>query len=442
MNTFDPTRHPRRAKGAPGAGEWSCASHAEADDVDLDADVEEAPAMPWQYRIRGTADMEEALRRVGEANRKLERAGIEERFALEHSDPETVVHHGQLRQVWMVRLNRPSISYGGWTFAAHLRGDAGGAIIVNGSTEGSCPDVPEELVCEHCHSERHRTSTYLLTNEEGRTIQVGSSCVKAYLGIQPKGLWTLDADFLDGLDAADVDEDDEEWARRGESHAGQVSDTREVIALALMVSDGGREWIRSGGTNSTSARIRKLLEDPNGPGGRTGMHVDPDDQTVTDVLQSVRDMPDDGSEYVRNLKALVDSPVVSTSHAGLLASAVVVHARAAARKRELPAPTPGFAAPVGAKVAGMEVTVTSVLSFGGWNPYTRRQETRDMVLMRDDAGHVLKWTTSSAAVPGEGERIRLTSGSVKDHGSYRGTDQTVLTRVKAQPLDPPAAAQA
>lgn len=50
---------------------------------------------------------------------------------------------------------------------------------------------------------------------------------------------------------------------------------------------------------------------------------------------------------------------------------------------------------------------------------------------RDDAGNVLVWKTSKGTGLEKGDRAEIT-GTVKEHGEYKGEKQTVLTRCKVK----------
>jgi hypothetical protein len=437
-------QQPRLLAGAPGAGRWTGTPHAcdEIDTLDTPAPDQWTPYEhasdvwadgPWDIRIRGTRDMEEALQRVSEANGRLERAGITDRFTLERSRPLKLIEHGRPTTSWMVRLNRPVISYKGWSFASELEYDASGAIISHASVPGHVPDIIE---CEHCHTSIARTKTYMLIHEDGTEIQVGSTCVQNYLGIRPKGLWSLDAALIDEYGVDEPIDDAEEDTSYSASFPvlGRQDEVpaRAVLAAALDITSGGTNWVRREDTREgvgTSDIVKQEIKD-------FGGHWEDgaNDPRIDDVIRAVDDMPGD-TEYAQNLKKLAHTRVISYKHAGLLASAVTVYARRR-RAERAPAPaTPGFIAEEGQKVPETEATVMSVHEFHGYDTYKHREATTRMVIMRDPSGHAIKWTTGSRNVPEEGARVRLTGGRVKGHGNYKGEDQSVVTRRTFDPID-------
>lgn len=92
---------------------------------------------------------------------------------------------------------------------------------------------------------------------------------------------------------------------------------------------------------------------------------------------------------------------------------------------------------VGAKIT-VEVTLVNVYEFTSFS-FSYRGESNYIYTMKDADGNVIVWkTTSIMAVPADGDGwqridkgdvIRIT-GKVKEHGEYKGTQQTVLTRCK------------
>lgn len=217
--------------------------------------------------------VERAEHKVELANRRLEREGITERFDLEREDgpiehrapTPTEVHlyacaPGQMYsfQYTEITLNRPSISHDGWQFAAALDRVPGTDEFMMRSAPGQ--DFggwrPEPRRCDHCGTFRDRNTTYLVTDPDtGQTLQVGASCMEAFLSIQPKGLWTF------GLAGDDLHEDDDGSAPLSSM---TVTDNRDLIAEALVASEMGKRCVSRSrseewGTRSTPDRIGDLF---------------------------------------------------------------------------------------------------------------------------------------------------------------------------------------
>lgn len=95
----------------------------------------------------------------------------------------------------------------------------------------------------------------------------------------------------------------------------------------------------------------------------------------------------------------------------------------------------------------IEITATLTGEYKYTTSYGWRETTNRIYTMKDDDGNVLVWKTTGFLVIEKvvtdrsgreyiesefahlGDRIRI-KGTVKDHSEYKGTEQTVLTRVK------------
>src|SRR5690242_5010675 len=103
--------------GVRTGGQFATERHGESD-VDLagPAEVDE-PALPRYTLLASLIPTAEA--RIEKANRRLERAGIEDRFGYEVGEHYVVQgEDGHNRFVRDLTLSHPSISYDGWEFVA------------------------------------------------------------------------------------------------------------------------------------------------------------------------------------------------------------------------------------------------------------------------------------------------------------------------------------
>lgn len=74
----------------------------------------------------------------------------------------------------------------GWTLIATLRHRPGSPTSVQPAHPGEPLNAEawsrSQGWCEHCRTRRARRTTYLLRNVDGRLVQVGSSCLAAFIG--------------------------------------------------------------------------------------------------------------------------------------------------------------------------------------------------------------------------------------------------------------------
>ena len=450
------SRHPQGAPDSTG-GQFAAEARHESlvalssNDVVPTSVADEEPVHP-QYEFP-TGRLGIATKSIDAANKKLERAGITSRFEYnaESFVKTKIVDENGHRTTRMVEhtritLSSPTISYGGYQFLAVLEQEEAGLVTK------AAPGVelegwrPDSMLCDHCGRDIARQKTYLLSGVDGQRVQVGSTCVEPYLGVRPTGLWALGFDPLD--DAMAYDEDD--YFGEGSSHS-QVQPVRHTLAVALAVSDQGRGFVSSSqardlGTPSTASMVDNVLFPPSRLSNdearwrETALAAAQQYEangTVQRVLDDIEDL-DTSSDWSYNLRTVARGEYVSWKNATLLVSALSAYRRAHDRRVEdesrLTAAIPGFMASVGEKVKGAKVTVTKVRHTTAYDMYARGDVTRSQVVMRDGAGHEVVWWASSRQDIEEGQEMVLTGGSVKKHGTYQGVDQTVLTRVKMEPV--------
>lgn len=451
----DVSQRNRVAAGVPQGGEFACEQRGENGDLVVEPEPSSWEPRPIQVPSWGVDDAEA---RIAKANRRLERAGIEERFVATWGEPyqEKKDGSGEIFEYRDLTLNHPRLSYSGWDFVGSLD-DLGDGDFILRTPPGTELDGyrPDAQRCDHCGRRQHRSQTYLVRHEDGTIKQVGSTCIQDFLGVEPKGLWAI------GFDPMEDAEDDWEGGYSGGGET--LKDTRMVIATALVLSEGGTRYQTSYDGEGTGAQVKNVLW---GQGGReeekrwraeiaAQARAMVDSGEVNEVITAVKAMQGD-SDYATNLRTLIgkvdtDNGAIRIRHAGLVASSVTQLGRwrSAQAKEVFPRLTEGFLAPEGTKMKdlsssdgkpGVKVMIDKVTGYESYYGYPPKWIQK--IIMRDETGHTLTVDTT-AQLPDlkEGEVWRLSGGSVKRHGNYRGTDQTEIKLPKfeaIEPLDAPA----
>ena len=97
-------------------------------------------------------------------------------------------------EAFEVELGGDAPSYNGWSFLATLDWDEHAGLVTRCAPGVEVVVDRDALVagwCDHCRTTRTRKATYLVRNEEtGVQLQVGSSCIKDFLG------WTGSVCFI------------------------------------------------------------------------------------------------------------------------------------------------------------------------------------------------------------------------------------------------------
>lgn len=387
---------------------------------------------------------------VDAANRRLERAGVSERFEIidDGTDVRVDEETGAATRVHLLRLDRPEISSGPWSFqTVSTRAENGRATVWCSSVadvEG-LPEV-ESFDCDHCHRKSHRGKIYQVRNREtGELMQLGSSCLELYTGVRPKGLWALeynpDVPVREG-------EMFGEGEPRGWSSPSSVVDARDTLLAsirAIGMADGMyvSKSMASFELPSTSTRVREdfdqLLQEP---------PTEAEEREIDETLEYAESLEDSNDECLQNVHRVLTPAEghqswVGARHVGVAASAVAAlrreereQARREERAQLAKRKKPEYLAPAGTKLKDLGPVKAEVLQVNTSRSYYGYQEkTTYHVQMLDEDGHVLYWRSSNPPAADAGDRVTLTGGTVKDTrvSDYSGDHETVLTRVKLEP---------
>ena len=172
---------------------------------------------------------------------------------------------GFVRTVCTVTVNMLTIGMDGWSFLAQLDHELGaGHTVIRAAPQGEGVDLSafrsRDEACDHCKLARKRKETYVLRHEDGRMVQVGSSCMEDFLGhdvlklLGAFNIWEMARELLqDGLS-------------EGEGGGGSgVMDLETYLSwVAKSIREDGwtsKGMVRDGrAERSTSDRVELLME--------------------------------------------------------------------------------------------------------------------------------------------------------------------------------------
>jgi len=431
------TTNPDAVQRRENARDRETGRFGEHDHAQPELTLDDQPADEWDDWVPGPPvyDMPksrllEAVKRIERANRRLERAGIEERFTYE---TEEYIHQedGDPVGIPAVRLtlNAPVISVSGWTFTAAHEETVDGHIVNYG------PAKVDEMRCDHCGHNRRRGKVYTVTNQDGETKVVGSNCLAAFLGVRPEGLWTLTFDMELGKE----DGEDDDWGAAASS-GDVVLPAVDLLAVGLAASRDGEEFVpKSKSTYTVPATAHVVARDLR---QLLGAAAQPERREAAKrILAWVNEQADGESDYIDNLRAVLAGKErwVARKHFGIGVSAISAYRRAqewVIRDKERKAEheslyQPGHVGSVGERMRDVRMTVmvVDIMEGGEYGPRTR------VVLRDDDTGRqVIWWASGGKGELNVGDKVTVTA-TVKEHGEYRGTDQTTVTRAKITPAE-------
>jgi len=311
----------------------------------------------------------------------------------------------------------------GWNFVAsllHFYGDDVGNIIQG--VPGV--DVPKEYrdrgpVCDHCNKNRRRNKTFVLENDDGRFVQVGSTCLGDFFGRSadnPEALAALCEElnrFFGGLSDGDDGE--------GGGEGGGV--LRSYLALQAFLANtvtSVREygWLGRGKARET---------------GREGCATA--DEVVNRLFATHTCRTDSEREELERL--------TPTKADRAEADAAIEWGKGTLAERKEAATSEHFGTEGEREVFKLRVTRRS--SFEG------HFGTTWVTGFQDEAGNQAVWFGSYPVVGevlsnSEGDALveheakigddLFVKATVKEHGEYKGGKQTVLTRCALTRYDP------
>lgn len=376
-----------------------------------------------------TVGFEKVQHTIDKANRRLERAGIKERFELETREYSEIITEEDGTQYQDDRveftLNHPEISYNDFSFQARVEqvGD-------NQFVALAAPGVelegwqPEHMECEHCHKKIARTKVYAVKDAHGNMKTVGGKCIELYTGLKPNNLWALDYSLDNELD--------EEHYRHNYGYNDQVEPVDDLLAVAYVVTkeDGGYKN-RDFGGDSTVDHVNEVLYGGNMPmnsdqqaTARYGddMRARANKVNVEEVKAEIHEaLEGSTNSWANTVRTLMDSEYVTRRSRNILVSSMSALHKARNKKEW----APGFIGEPKEKVQDVRATIKKIDSYH--NQYGPVYYVR----MQTESGHSVFWKTSSENIPdGQVNKHIMFNATVAENQKRGAIDTTRIIRPK------------
>lgn len=435
----------KEAAIAPVAGCRECAAHGHAmgcrdHRAPCDINAEETDVRVFLIREEKIADLRSAVarwtKRAGllgvDAPAMVEAPAVLLPVAMKRTAAGTPRGIGHVtRYPVCIAGKHPTLN--GWQFVAAIDHEAGEMNIVNRAPNAEGRGLaatwwtaPSD--CGHCATKRRRSNTYLVSDGT-RLVQVGSTCIADFLGGHDAEHIALLAEIERELALYDGDED-------GEGGGGGCSlyNVRAFLAhTAHVIAEFGwfsKATAEDRGCSSTcNDAIARAFPPPSKPRAEwTAITQDEGYARADAVIAWVKALYDGTPEgfaslgdYQRNLVVVTTSGACKWDKFGLLASVFAAKARADGESLSKRAPVCNEHFGTIGKREKFAFTVEHVFDLPDYGyGITHRH------ILRDAAGHVATWKTGSVRHD-VGTKV-YGKATVKEHGDYKGTAQTVLTR--------------
>jgi hypothetical protein len=314
--------------------------------------------------------------------------------------------------------------YDGWTFLARLEWDKDSGLVVF-----TAPGVPEidrsglrEGACDHCETARYRRNVFLVADENGTTQQVGSTCIKDFLGWDFSPVWisTSISDY-------------EEMFEGGYGHTEPTYSTETVLAAAwAVIQEFG--YVRSDDWSNTPTKstVAAVLDPRSNAERKLAKLIAPHISEAVKQANVIRewvlsDAFKGHSDYVTNLKNIAAGEFVRTKNFGFLVSAPQTWAKSIERdlirRAEKADIVNEYTGAIGDRLE-LEVKVKAIRYIDGdWG-------TTSLYTLEGKDHRLYKWFSSCNVWSETSDEYVTIKGTVKKHNEFHGTKSTVLTRVK------------
>lgn len=286
--------------------------------------------------------------------------------------------------------------------------------------------------CDHCNTKRKRNTTFVLqSNVDGTTVQVGSTCLKDFLGYNASDLLRALKWMCKFTNVTGEYPYSPHSTTLGKFHDKQKRQygVREILMLTnAVIRIFGYHTASSETHVPTSQVVAKMCEDPDSKEGAFWLakvnenRLDMTDSTMANEVVKWAREDDRVNDYMYSVRSCINSGTITSFRFGILCSAVGSFRAAMQRKIENSSMyNDNYIGKVGERL-GLEVKCIDTKIM---NSYYGETTLHTMV---DKDNNVFTWfATSDLEIPKD--RFIAIKGTVKKHQTFNDVKQTVLTRV-------------
>lgn len=312
----------------------------------------------------------------------------------------------------------------GWELAAKLEhSEVGNVIRTSPRFED---DLPVEYRtagpnCDHCNIKRARNNTYVLHNEAGEWIQVGSSCLADFIGNDPaQVLWVFEESdsFVES-----------EWENFSTGPTFYKTEDYLTHVVAAIRLHGWVSRSQSYSGQHPTADVAHSSIDPAPKSGPLAIE-DTDKAEAEEALKWVRNI-ETPNDFLHNIHTVGLNDYICYKDLGFAAAIVMAYQKEQDRLRR---------AEREAKLGANSVWVGEIKKRQEFTLKVERIFTREtayglsfITTLHDEDGNVYTWFASSKEL--EIGKTYTGKATVKDHTEYNGIKQTVITRFSCEEVN-------
>jgi hypothetical protein len=329
----------------------------------------------------------------------------------------------------------------GWELVAKLDiypGENDNAVLVSAVPDKQVPAQYKNrnyIACDHCGMNRNRYHSVLLQHTEtGEYKEVGSTCVKDFMGHDPRGFL-----FLASIDFPSL------CSFGGDSYGRKINayGLKEVLAITKAVIEK-HGWLSKGkayewGGEPTAERVWDNLEitaDVMTHRKENLVEITTDHKIFAEKVIAYFEYVDTtDNDYLTNCQTIANMGYVPAKYMGFACSMVSSYERDMNKKAKAEAdaklPDSNWVGEIGQRIKDVRVKVIFTKEIDGMYGLST------LYIMKDALGNDYKTFYSGSSWSYEKDDEILITGTIKKHDEYNGKKSTMLNRVVAKdaPVD-------
>lgn len=403
----------------------------------------------FEYYNISENDIQDLEKKVKKLNKRAVKIGCpeleieitnEHYRKIDHDDNDVPLVNPYYIKVWDVFIHGETPKYDGWKFVAVITGYPSGDNVVHKSPFIGDVDVSkyrnEKSFCDHCKTRRYRKHTYIVLNEETQEmLQVGSTCIKDFLG-HPAPSFSHFAKMMKDLE--DMEFGYNFTGPRFFNLKTYIKTSCEIIGKYGFISkkkayeEGGSstadfvDYVINGRPEYEKDReVRELMTNP----------VSEESAEMAEKIiewgKSLKER-ENLNEYMHTLSVIFDNELLDSRSIGIVVSAVQAYKNEMGLNQEKKSGyNPKNSEHFGEikKRYEMVLILDKQLDFASdYGPVTFH------IMHDEESENQFVWYSSGKSLNVKGESVEIgdkvkIKGTVKKHVEYKGIKQTVINRV-------------
>lgn len=342
-------------------------------------------------------------------------------------DGQTLLQIPRKYKVVKISINGQAPKYAGWALLGIIDHREKGNLI---RSIPGC-EIPTKYratnsICDHCQYKRNRKQTFVCQHDTGKYMQVGSTCIRDFLGHESPEWIARRCELLAEIKES-LSSDSE-----GVPCSEYLFPIKDILLLAaIAVNNHG--WVSKSkagedfGLTPTSSTVSNYLFDPK---IKIPKPAEVDKELARDALiwaQNLKDETGDLNDYKYNVRTLANMNEIKIQDLGLAVSIVGVYQNQ--KNKEIERTQKEKAESQSEHFGNVKDRLDLEVKILYQNTWETQYGYTTMYKMITNFENLCVWF-SSRDLDLENDHTYKIKGTIKNHSEYREKKETVLTRVK------------